>query len=213
MNTLTRRDFLKYGALAGASLSAALAFSGCASDTGDTNAGGEESAGGAVTRTEDGTIEESKDIVADTARPTTIDSDEKYPHWTIALNADPLDLLPHSPNSNGKGNITQRIYETLAYSLGNDYIGTLAKNIEEVDETHWKVTIHDNIYDTKGEHITADDVVYSIHWVVETGYVNRFGIYGGVEKSGDYDVTFTWTSPIDALAEAANPLNCIRNDN
>lgn len=151
------------------------------------------------------TIEESGIEVDETRELAT--KDNRLDSVTVALDADPIDLLPHSPNNQNKGYITRLIYEPLFYCEDNIYYPILAEGYEVVDDTHWKVTLRDDIYDTDNNHITADDVVYSYDWLVDTGYVNRFDAYGGVEKTGDYEVVFTWTSPVDGLAEVDSPLS------
>ena len=176
------------------------ALTGCGSGT-TTSTGSDTSTVSETSTSETEGVAETEDQEVDTARTSTANSDERYDSVTVALDADPIDLLPHSPNAQNKQYITRLIYETLFYYENGEYVPILAEGYEEVDDTHWKVTIRDDIYDSAGNQITADDVVFSYNWLVETGYTNRYDTFGSVEKTGDFEVTFEWTSPIDSVAE------------
>lgn len=136
----------------------------------------------------------------DTSRESTADSDKRYDKVSIGMISDPKDLGPTSMNGdNSKLFIYYNIYEPLFDFRDNEYIPILAKGYTEVDDLHWDVEIYDYIYDSDGNHITADDVVFSLNLLVESGNAFKFDSFAGVEKVDDYTVRFTWTSPIESL--------------
>ncbi len=110
---------------------------------------------------------------------------------------------------NVKPEIYQAIYETLFDIEDGVYVPRLAKGYKEIDETHWEVELYDNIYDHAGNHITADDVVYSYEYIIASGKFYRFDLYdleNGVKKIDDYHVLFTWTGPVSKVGGLEHPL-------
>ncbi len=131
----------------------------------------------------------------------------RYPKITIALASDPIDMTPL--DYNGKPETYQLIYETLFDLEGGVYVPRLAKGYKEIDETHWEVELYDNIYDHAGNHITADDVVYSYEYTIASGKFFRFDLYdleNGVKKVDDYHVLFTWTGSVARVGGLEHPL-------
>ena len=134
---------------------------------------------------------------ADAARKSTANTDERYAKVTIALSSDPQDLAPTTlAGDNSKQYIYNNIYEPLFDFDGGDYTPILAKTYTEVDDTHWQVQIYDNIYDTAGNQITADDVVFSVNALVESGNAFKYDIFDSIKKVDDYTVEYTWTTPV-----------------
>ena len=65
-----------------------------------------------------------------------------------------------------------------------------AKSVTKVDDTTYDVELFDNITDSKGNAITADDVVYSYDKLKELGYVSEISLYyDSAEATGDYTLT------------------------
>lgn len=136
----------------------------------------------------------------DTERASTLNSDEKAEKLTVAIGSDPQDLLPCNYNTGDRKYIFKLIYQSLFFVPSNDvYEPLIAKGYTEVDELHWDVEIYDNVYDSKGNHITADDVVYSYEYLQTTGYAVKYNYYAGIEKIDDYTVRFTWSKPLSGL--------------
>lgn len=135
-----------------------------------------------------------------TERASTLNSDEKAEKLTVAIGSDPQDLLPCNYNTGDRKYIFRLIYQGLFYVPSNDvYEPLIAKGYTEVDELHWDVEIYDNVYDSKGNHITADDVVYSYDYLQTTGYAVKYNYYESIEKIDDYTVRFTWSKPLTGL--------------
>lgn len=140
-------------------------------------------------------------VEVDASRPTTSTTGERYDMITIAINADILNMSPLDAMSGNKQYVNRYVYECLFDSDGTNYSGVLAKSWEEVDELHYNVTIYDNIYDSEGNHITADDVVFNYNTAVEGGYVVKYNMFDSIKKVDDYTVEFTWTKAINQINE------------
>ena len=53
--------------------------------------------------------------------------------------------------------------------------------------------------------ITADDVVFSINTLVDSGKALKYDKFESVKAVDDYTVEFTWTSPIDGIGDLEWP--------
>ena len=142
----------------------------------------------------------------DTTRKSTANSDERYDKICIGLVSDPKDLAPE--NTGGDNSllyVNYNFYETLFDYRDNDYVPILAKGYTEVDDLHWQVELYDYIKDTDGNNITADDVVFSINTLVDSGKALKYDKFESVKAVDDYTVEFTWTSPIDGIGDLEWP--------
>ena len=146
---------------------------------------------------------------ADSSRKTTADSDERYGKVTVALSSDPQDLAPYTwAGDHSKQYIYYNIYEALFDFRGGGYIPILAKEYQDVDETHTRVTLHDNIYDAAGNHITAQDVVFSTGLLVDSGNAVKYDIFDSVKAIDDYTLEYTWTGPVVQVGALEWPWCC-----
>ena len=152
----------KLGKVLQTSLSVLLTASlltACTATTGTASSEKEETVVGNVSESESKGKEESG-----------INADGRYDKVIVAVNADPADLLPCKPNGNGKPKFFWSIYEALFdYDDDNNLVPSLASGYTEVSDTVWNIKLFEEIYDSEGNHITADDVVYSVNWLIETG--------------------------------------------
>lgn len=117
----------------------------------------------------------------------------------IAINSDPQDLSPWNGQGGSKPYVYYEIYENLFDLENNEYVPVLAKSWKKVDDLHYDVTIYDNIYDSAGNHITADDIVFDYDTLIKSGYAVRYDIFKSIKKLDDYTVEFTWTSVPSAV--------------
>lgn len=137
--------------------------------------------------------------VLDESRKSTANSDELYDKVTIGLADDPMDLSPGAFGANSYMIIMTNMYETVFDLVDNDYVPILAKDYEEVDDLHWDVHLYDNIYDSDGNHITADDIVFSIKLLQDSGHAVKYDYFESAEALDEYTVRYTWTKPIDSV--------------
>lgn len=109
-------------------------------------------------------------------------------------NADPTSFFPLKNTGGGKNPLNE-IYETLVDQdgPGGKIYGNLAKTWN-MDGLDLYVEIYDNIYDSAGNHITADDVIYSYEYSWSQGYTtSKYLSYtDGIEKIDDYNIVFHW---------------------
>ncbi|MBQ3705697.1 MAG: ABC transporter substrate-binding protein [Clostridia bacterium] len=118
----------------------------------------------------------------------------------VAIGSDPQDLYPCNYNTGDRKYVFKLIYETLFWSPSTDvYEPLLAKSYEVVDDMTWRITLFDNIYDSAGNHITADDVIFSHNYLVGTGYAIRYDYLAtkedgslNIEKEDDYTLLYHW---------------------
>lgn len=124
----------------------------------------------------------------------------RYERITVALSADPADLLPARPMG-VKSYFFWNIYETLFdYDENMNFVSDLAKGYTIASETVWNINLFETIYDSEGNHITADDVVYSYNWVVDSGNAIKYSMFDSIEKVDDYTVAIHWKSQPTSMA-------------
>ncbi len=98
-------------------------------------------------------------------------------------------------NTTGAGMVVMgySIYETLfTVNEQGEEIGYLAKSYT-IDDRTVDVEIYDNIYDSAGNHITADDVVFSYNTWIASGKQRNSRYFESVTKTGDYSVRIVMT--------------------
>lgn len=126
--------------------------------------------------------------------------DNRFDKITIAYNEAINSLTPDGGIKGGTiAPILDNVMEGLFIIQDGDYFGIMAKSWTEVDPLHYDVEIYDYITDSEGNHITAEDVVYSYEYFVENGTIPKFDLYEGVEATGEYTVRFTWTAEPEAI--------------
>ena len=78
-----------------------------------------------------------------------------------------------------------------------------AKSVEKVDDLTYNVEIFDNIKDSQGNAITAEDVVYSYDKLLELGFVSEISVYyDSAEATGDYTLTLKLKDSSEGAIEA-----------
>ncbi len=89
------------------------------------------------------------------------------------------------------------IYQTM-WGLpmgGKEEQGLLAKEWTWLDDTTLSVTIYDYIYDTDGNHMTAEDIKFSFTKWKEAGTTPNTQWISEMEVTGEYDITFKMSRP------------------
>ena len=117
----------------------------------------------------------------------------KFSKVTVAVNSEIQNLLPSNGNGNPKAAFYWNIYESLFdYNENLELVPDLAKSYEMIDETHWQVKLFETIYDSEGNHITAEDVVASVEWLIGAGEDLNYDIFESVTAVDEYTVEYTW---------------------
>lgn len=112
----------------------------------------------------------------------------------VAIGADPAELAPFSGMNMGRIAVLKTIYEYLVETdqMGTPAVPMIAKSVEQVSENTYKVTIFDNVYDSAGNHITAEDVAWSYTAGLEAGNLRPLKDIESVKATGDYTVEFVF---------------------
>ena len=151
--------------------------------------------------------ENEQTVEVDPERKVTVPGagQDRYEKIVVGLSSDTTELTPQRPNAESRPYFYSEIYEYLFDIVDLDYVPALAKSYEVVDPLHWNVTLRDGIYDSSGNSIDADDVVYSFDWLVNNGTLTQMDIYGGIEKIDDMTVQFTWNIEPETVLALEGP--------
>ncbi|MDR1467681.1 MAG: ABC transporter substrate-binding protein, partial [Spirochaetaceae bacterium] len=108
---------------------------------------------------------------------------------TVALGDDPGTLDPALFGAIfGIDAVAPMVRESL-YERDGKLIPQIAKSYTvEPDNLTYHVEIYDYVYDTAGNHLTADDVVFCFNRAKENGF-NSTSFYDSITKDSDYAVT------------------------
>ncbi len=163
--------------------------SSSSSSTGDSSEGSASSSSDAATS--DASSEsssESESTSTGTVR-TTEDGRTKVIVGTTN-NAGSFDPMLSDQQCNRKDEVFL-VYETMVYMDSNgEYHINLAESYEQTSDNSYTVYMHDNIYDSAGNHITADDVIFCFAGVKAAG--GSAATDGATcEKVDDYTVVYT----------------------
>lgn len=158
-------------------------FSGC----GSSASGGETNTAEKAQETQ----EESKETEGQTESLDT-------GRITVGITTDPNTFDPYVSNNTGRLIIFPEIYEPLAAydSMGGDFNGVIAKSWEWTDDTTVDITIYDNVYDSAGNQIKAQDVVFSWKTAQESGNFSKISPIEEVNALDDFTVEFKWSSEV-----------------
>jgi ABC-type transport system substrate-binding protein len=108
----------------------------------------------------------------------------------IGISNDVNTLIPWQ----GASEWSDLVYEALGGRQGfsGDFYGILMESYEQVDELTYDVTIYDNIYDSEGNHITAEDVAFSWQKCQELGELTETRTVASIEAVDEFTTRFTW---------------------
>ena len=134
---------------------------------------------------------------------------DKYIKVVIAGPSDPGNYLPFSADNAIRTTYQYFIYENLFDMFTTEELTpTLATGYERVGDGVYRVTIHDNIYDYNGEHITAEDVAYSYNKTIEMGErMMTVGDLDSVKVVDEYTVDLIFRN--DALGSLERVLTSV----
>ena len=103
-------------------------------------------------------------------------------------------MTPFRANTGRDQYVLKLIYEQLGvFDENQKLVPWCAKGWETSDNLTWNIEIWDNIYDSAGNHITADDVVWFITESKARALKPCFAKVASVEKTGDYSLAVTMT--------------------
>ena len=128
---------------------------------------------------------------------------------TIAMTSASFDTAPFSPPTPGVGPIIYMLWAKMffqtnaAATLDNGGMQPwIGKDVTKVDDLTYDVLIFDNVYDSQGNHITADDIIFSYTMCAETAaFEDLSSILDSVTKIDDYNVEFKLKSSMTGIIE------------
>ena len=126
------------------------------------------------------------------------DMDTQVDNVVMTMNSTYVNVgpfAPSSPGSVGKPQLYAKLFfQPYTGAPIEDCIPWMAKGYEIIDDYTIEVEIYDYIYDSKGNHITADDVIWSGQTSLEIGQFVDYGSVASAEKIDDYTIRYTMTS-------------------
>ncbi|MBQ9046723.1 MAG: ABC transporter substrate-binding protein [Solobacterium sp.] len=161
-----------------AALLAAAMLAGCGgskpasgTDSGNTSTGTEATAAAESAKTADSTP--TGGSVEGT--PAT----EQMEKVVVAINSASTDASPYAMNTPSRANTKEPLYATLFYIAPGHFIEDIqpfiGKTVTQVDDYTWDIEIFDNVTDSKGNKITANDVLWSYDYSFRN---QEFLVYG-----------------------------------
>jgi len=111
----------------------------------------------------------------------------------------PTNISPWAGTSTGRHVVNNSMYQPLLEydKVTGELVLVVAESVENIDEFTYRVTIHDNVYDSAGNHFTADDAIFSIESCKALGNVSGMKYIGDVSKVSDYALDITMTTNAD----------------
>ncbi|MCD7737691.1 MAG: ABC transporter substrate-binding protein [Lachnospiraceae bacterium] len=163
-----------------AAMMAAMSLTACSQGTSSTDTGASTSSESSAEETEN--------------TESTSASDASGTAYIVAAsNSDCVTFAPWGQQGGGRKAVRRALYETLVYLNADGSVSyDLAKDIEEVSEGVYDVTIYDYIVDTAGNPMTASDVIFSFDKANETGLYAAYLQGVSYTEIDDYTVRFTF---------------------
>lgn len=129
------------------------------------------------------------------------------PELVVGIAYDVATLTPWDSASSGRLNLMQTVYEYMAYydsTKDCGMNGILMESYEKLDVYTSRVKIYDYIYDSAGNHMTADDVVFSFTTWKNNGKSVKCKLLESVTKVDDYTVDIKLNA--DTVGDVENML-------
>jgi ABC-type transport system substrate-binding protein len=88
------------------------------------------------------------------------------------------------------------VYEQLAMrdGMGGPLKLIMAKKVDKIDDFTFNIEIYDYIYDSKGNHITTEDIVYCYDYMKRSGRVSKMGNLKSMTATGEYTLQMILTN-------------------
>lgn len=184
---------MKFKKLAALMLAGVMAFSvaACGGGSGSGNSSGED---GSAADT--GTASAGSESGGNSTNNTAQAADGMVDKVVFALTESDFDMSPFGAASTPRFYMVQNVYASLYcmpfYGASLEEMEPwLAKSCEKVDDLTYKVTLYENIHDSKGNAITSEDIIFSYQMCYEVSADVRIGSYlDNIEAVDDYTMLF-----------------------
>jgi len=200
---LTRRDFLKFCGAGTVTAAAAAVLTGCGSstDSGESEVSSETS--GQSSSTESGSSGSSESTENIITSSTINEATGQFADMTI------IGSMPATLDGGNHGHIwSAHLYETLVAADENyNYYGQLVDDSKGefgwydhvAGTTEYDLHLYDYITDSRGNALTANDVVYSLNYWITIGKARNFSYFESIEALDEYTVRFHMTQEMLTL--------------
>ena len=131
----------------------------------------------------------------------------QIPELVLGIVYDVSTLTPWDSATSGRLNLMQTLYEYMAYydaAQPSGLNGILMESYEKLDVFTSRVKIFDYIYDSAGNHMTADDVVFSFETWKNNGKSVKCKLLESVTKVDEYTVDIKLNA--DTVGDVENML-------
>ena len=131
----------------------------------------------------------------------------QVPELVLGIVYDVSTLAPWDSATSGRLNLMQTLYEYMAYYDSTQDCGMngiLMESYEKLDVYTSRVKIYENIYDSAGNHMTADDVAFSFETWKENGKSVKCKLLESVTKVDEYTVDIKLNA--DTVGDVENML-------
>ena len=111
----------------------------------------------------------------------------------VGIEADPGELSPFGPSNTGRKDTLNSFYQGLAHIIDGEIVGVLFDSYEwggPDDAPYFEMHLYDYIYDAAGNHLTANDVKFSLDTGKALGNLGDLAIVDHAEVVDDYTVRF-----------------------
>jgi ABC-type transport system substrate-binding protein len=121
---------------------------------------------------------------------------------TLATTSGLTSLTPFVSNSGRDAWYWKITYEALGYmNSDQELVPWCASEWSTEDNVTYNITIHDNIYDSQGNHITASDIIWFIGEAQAAALKPVFNKLASYEQTGDYTFSMTLSSNMVGVFE------------
>ncbi|MGM9521170.1 MAG: ABC transporter substrate-binding protein [Oscillospiraceae bacterium] len=125
-------------------------------------------------------------------------ADTRAEQVIFSANTDITNMNPWVSRNTSYNCVMPAVYEYLGAfdSFGGTFQGVLMESWEQVDDKTYEIKLYENIYDQAGNHMTADDVVFSFESCWAKGELAETAVVESVEATGEYTVQFHWPNTV-----------------
>lgn len=112
---------------------------------------------------------------------------------------------PGGAMTTGRKTMRTLVYEPLFWQdAENDTLQpVLGKSYESLGDGTYSIEIFDNIYDSEGNHMTADDIIFSVNWHTEDGEnPSNYETITELKKTGEYSFEVTFDPEVKGQFES-----------
>lgn len=121
------------------------------------------------------------------------DVEDKYITANIRISSEITNMSPYGSFGAGPNTIRSLLYEPLYYynRVDKTIEPCIAKSMEKVSDTVYRVEIYDYVTDSLQNNVTADDIIFSFNKAIESGnFTGKVNMIKDMEKVNEYTVDF-----------------------